>query len=215
MSSHTKADRRADIRMLANTYKVPVRFSDGELDQCADIGKYDVFPRIFEEYQQNFRITNVTFSDGDSWPSHYFGLAGRYYVAGSPNKVVRYANVSLKPTLIRNPRIAATTAQPAFYSSDRAFHILPNTVTGVTIEHWLYPTPLADPSVSDSTTDTMPEFSEPMIARSGFEAMLKMMLDQQAALELTKAEIEHTSGLIGQLYEEKFKFLNQTAQLAD
>lgn len=216
--SNTKATRRGDLRSYASTYKIPVRLSQGELDQCVDFGKYDVFFDIFPEYHHLFRVTGDTFSDGDPWPdggltssesSYFFGLAGRYYMSGTPNLPIRFARPSMKPMLVRNTRIAATAAEPALLLYDHKFHFLPNTITGASLEYFAYPAPLADPSVLDSATDTMPLNSEPDITRAAFERMLKMLLSQQVAVQLTQQEIQRTEETLRELYEKKFGVVNQ------
>ena len=212
---NTKATRNADIRSIADAYKIPIKLSDGDIDLCADMAKYDVFMGIFPERHHLFRIENQTFSHGDSWPMPggdkpiFFGLAGSQYVEGSPRVIIRLARPSELPMVTRNNRLAGTTAQPILYMADRKFYFLPNTVTGATIEYFAYPDPLADPSVDPTATDTMPLDAEPAIARSGFEFMLKIMVERQLALELTKQEIAHTEGVLRNVFEKKYKLLNQ------
>lgn len=206
---HTLAQRHGDIRMLANAYNVPIKLSKGEIDQCAELGKYDVFALLNAdpEYKHYFLDTTKTFSHGDDFPADFLVLGGHRWIDdGSGGELpVRYAPVQDLATLTRNGRLAGSATQPVLYLSDNKFKFLPSSVTGAHIDVYLHPAPC----VNDSDTDTMPEFSEPDIARSGFEFMLKMMVDQQTALELNKQELERVESAIMTLYRENFAFLNK------
>jgi hypothetical protein len=126
---NTKATRRGDLRAYADAYKIPIKLSQGELDQCCDFGKYDVFMEIFPVEPRYFRVTTDTFASGDPWPdggatstqtTYFFGLAGRQYVAGSPNKPIRFGRPSMIPMLTRNaPRCGDRSAAGTIFVGPR------------------------------------------------------------------------------------------------
>lgn len=208
MSSHTKADRRGDIRAYFNTYKLPVKLKSGELDQCADLGKYDVFMSIFPQFTNLFLDESV-YANGAAYPANYFGFAGRAYIIDGTGteQPVTWVHPTEVPFLTRNARLAPTTVQPLVFTSDHTFLVLPNTVS-VHIDTFVFPAPLADAATADNTTDSMPEWTEPLIARAAFEYGVKMMLDQQTALALSKLELERAEKALKELYERKFIDLN-------
>jgi hypothetical protein len=188
MSTTTKAGRRNDIVALLGVYGVPCKLSPGQLDQCAEMARDEVFMNIFSAYKHLFRVS-ATYAHGDAWPAGYLGLAGRQYVVdGGTNRPARFIHVGNLPMFKKNSRIAGTTTQPILYLADRTFRFFPTSVSMV-IETYKLPIPLADSAVADSATDTMPKQSEPYIARGGCERALKMMVDEKIALELTEAEI--------------------------
>jgi len=208
---HTKGDRRADLIARANTYQIPIKLSWGQLDEAIDNAKYEVFSEIFSENQFLFRAS-AAFADGDPWPANFFGLAGRYYVPGTPNTPVRFVNPGILASVDRNARIAATANAPVVFMCDGLFHTLPDTTT-VTIEHFLFPAPLEDPSIVDTATDSMPEWSEPDIITAAFESMLKELLDQQTALVLNQQEVERIEKQLLQVYRDKFEVVDREPQL--
>lgn len=207
---HTKGDRQGDIRAYFNNYKIPVKLKAGELDQCADLGKYDVFFTIFPEHSHLFLVEGQTFADGAAYPANYFGYAGRAWISdGSGGELpCVFIHPTERPFIERNSRLAPSATQPVIFVSDQEFHVLPDNLVP-TICCFQFPAPLADAATALSATDTMPEFSEPMIARAGFEYGLKMMLDQQTALELNRAEVEHYEKVLKEGYERKFAELNK------
>jgi hypothetical protein len=211
---NTKGIRNADIRSIADSYKIPIKLSDGDIDQCADRGKLDIFMGIFPERHHLFRVINQTFNNGDDWPSilnngkpDFFGLAGRQFVAGTPEIEVRFARPSEIPMLTRNGRIGATATQPVLFMANKKFYLMG--VGTATIEYFAYPRLLADPSIGYDQTDSMPLDKEPDIARSGFEFLLAMLVERQTSLDLTQKEIQHTEAVIKDVYEKKYRLLNR------
>jgi hypothetical protein len=206
--SNTLQTRVGDLRAYADAYKIPIKLSLGELIQCTEFAKLDVFMSIFPEYNHLFRVNGDTFDNAAAWSTcsqPFFGLAGRQYVAGTPNVIIRFGRPSMIPMLTRNPRIAGTALQPVLYLSDQSFNFLPNSIVGASIEYFAYPAAM----VNLTDTDSMPKFSEPDIARSGFERMLKILLSNQAAVQLTQQEIERTERALKEVFEKKYGVINR------
>jgi hypothetical protein len=207
--SLSKKQRRDKCIALCGVYDVPLSNEDfGLVDHALENARDFVFCDIFVGRSELFRAV-ATLTDGAAMPPGFLGYAkSAYYTSGGIIRPFRYSNVTEIASLISKKRILARASDPALFFSDGLFNTLPPGLTA-TFEFWQWPQSMFDITVPDNTTDSMPEDSEPLIIRGGFENLVKMMTTEIGALRLTQAELERWQKAERTLYLEKFGMQNE------
>lgn len=209
--SWSKKKRRDSCIALCGVYDVPLSTLDfGQVDHALENARDFVFYDIFIGRSALFRAI-ATLTDGDPMPGGFLGYAkSAYYTdGGSIIRPFRYANVTEIASILSKKRMLARASDPVLVLADQIFNTFPAGLTA-SFEFWRHPDSMADTSVADNATDPMPEDSEVLIVRGGFENLVKMMTTEIGALRLTQGELERWQAADRKLYLEKFGMQSET-----
>lgn len=225
--SWSKAKRRQRLLVYAGTYNAPLTDEDrNTIDHALEEARDRVFDSIFIERRHLF-LSSKTFTDGDDYTKNsaqnasdgFLGWAkSAYYLGDGNNGTVlnkkypfRYAEAPEIPMLLSNLRTGASYVDPAIVFTDSKIVTFPAGLSG-TFEFYQHPCSLADPSIADTETDTIPDDLEMLNIRGGFENIVKLMVSEIGALRSTQQQLNEWKAISRKLYLEKFQIDVSTLQ---
>lgn len=191
MASLTTAQRLDRLMIYLNEYlplqKIPPQFLIKLIERSRDhVWRKESIVRdnLFRKF--------ATVASDDNYPSDQVMYANNMYYTVSGNLVpFAYANIQEIGAATNNRYALGTATTPKVFFSDQKIRTIPSGLAAIQYEYVVRPTALDGAPLT--TTDEMPEDTEPLITRGAFERALGQLRNDRDMLELaglTKDEVQ-------------------------
>lgn len=193
----------------------------GFFAQCIEWGRDDVlFGGIFQARPNLFVSAAIAVSNGTAVPDDYLNFIRAKSTSSPTGKPLTYIQPEKLPSIKRTGLVQGTVNSPKIWINNlngggRKFYIWPDTVT-CDLVYYQMPVKLYlddQTLIDESTVDTMPTDSEPLIENAAWEYAIMQLIEMKNMGRLTELKSEAVSKLQERFFADVTQNLNPNLQM--